>query len=302
MRIVDLCIITGLLFFWYGMIPVVGTFIHRYHRKVFRQQLMVVLHKPLLDYETWRLLERGHVNDTMFRFLGKFESVSETILWIKNESLLIPLGLRDTQIFFVNDAGLRRIVNRRLLDISEETKIFVAGEIVWQDGRQMFASTKKNPLITILYDKEDNEDLVVRIISASRNKNDYWNLVTPYSIIMGIFSLILMAIFYLQRPAFRIMAIIALIAVFIPLFPFLPPGILFTSMSRFLRKCAETASIRSDITAIQEPHERKQLRHYSAKAVLYEVSSWIILIMGIGTNIFFIGVVALYFIRLATPG
>ncbi|MDR2794078.1 MAG: hypothetical protein LBB61_10535 [Treponema sp.] len=296
MRIADLFIITGLLLFWYGIVPSVGTFIQRYHRKVFRRQFMAVLHKPLLDYETWRSLERGSANRAVFRFLGKIESVSETMLWIKNDSLLIPLALRDTQVFFVNNANLQRIVSRRYPELFEETKIFVAGEIIRQDGRRIFASTKKNPLITLLYDRE-KEDLVTRIIGASRNKNDYWNPVTPYSIIMGVFSLILVAVFFLQRPAFRFTAITAFAAVFIPIFPFLPPGVLLTSISRFLRKQSETASIRSDILMIREPQERKQARRYSVKAVIYEVCALIVLIIGIGANVFFAGAIALLFIR-----
>jgi hypothetical protein len=51
---------------------------------------------------------------------------------------------------------------------------------------------------------------------------------------MGALSLIVMAASFLSRPAFRLTAITALIAVFTPLFPLIPPGILCTVLYRRL--------------------------------------------------------------------
>ncbi|MDR0708410.1 MAG: hypothetical protein LBF60_11150 [Treponema sp.] len=296
MRITDLLAIIGILVFWYGVVPMVGLCIRRYHRKVFRRRFKEVLRKPLLDYETWRLLERGGGQDALYRFSGKIEATSEHMLWVQNDFLLIPVELRNAQFFFITGDSLQRIVWRRYADFSEETKIFVAGEVVQREGRRIFASTKKESLIAVLYDAEE-EDLVPRIISASRNKNDYWNAITPYSILIGVFSLIVTAVSFMRHPAFWLTVIAAFIAVFIPLFPFFPPGILFTAFSRFLRKQSESASIQADMLAIRKPQERRQARYYSLKAVICEVISLVCVIMGIGANVFFVGAIVSIFIR-----
>jgi hypothetical protein len=296
MRIADLLAIAGILVFWYGVAPLAGACIRRYHRRVFRQRLKEVLHKPLLDYETWRRLERGGVQDALYQFSGEIESTSETMLWVKNDSLLIPVELRNTPFFFINDNNLRRIAWRRHPDFFEDTKIFVAGELVQREGRRIFASTKKTPLIAVLYDTKE-EDFIPRIVGASRNKNDYWNAITPYSILIGAFSLIITAVSFLRHPAFWLTATTAFIAAFIPLFPFFPPGVLFTALSRFLRKQSESASIRADMLAIREPQERRQARRHSLKAAICEASSLVCVILGIGANVFFVGAIASIFIR-----
>jgi hypothetical protein len=76
--------------------------------------------------------------------------------------------------------------------------------------------------------------MAIQAIRAGRDKNEYWNAVTPYALIAGALSLIYIAISFLSRPAFRLTSITAFIAVFIPLFPMLPPGILFTLLYRHL--------------------------------------------------------------------
>lgn len=288
--------IAGILVFWYGVAPLAGICIRRWHRKVFRQRFRDILRKPLLDYETWRLLEREGSQNAQYRFFGKIEATSEKMLWVKNDSLLIPVELRNAQGFFINDNSLRRIVWHKLPYFSENTNIFLAGELVQREGRRIFASTPKKTLVAVLYDTEE-EDLVLRIISASRNKNDYWNAFTPYSILIGAFSLIVTAVSFLRHPAFRFTVITAFIAVFIPLFPFFPPGILFTALNRFLRKQSETASIRADMLAIREPQKRREARYYSLKAVICEAGAIICVIVGIGANVFFVGAIALVFIR-----
>ncbi|MDR1073729.1 MAG: hypothetical protein LBL45_08665 [Treponema sp.] len=299
MKIADLLAIVGILVFWYGVAPLAGICMRRWRRKVFRQRFKEVLRKPLLDYETWRLLEREGLQDTQRRFSGKIEATSDNMLWVKSDSLLIPVELRNAKLFFINNNSLRHILRRSLPDFSgfsEDMKIFVAGEIVQRHNRRIFASTRKNPLIAVLYDTEE-EDLVLRIIRASRNKNDYWNVITPYAIFIGAFSLIITAVSFLRHPALWLTVITAFIAVFIPLFPFFPLGVLFTALGRFLRKQSETASISSDMLAIREPRNRRQARYYSLKAAICEAGAVICVIMGIGANVFFVGAIVLLFIR-----
>jgi hypothetical protein len=121
----------------------------------------------------------------------------------------------------------------RVSTLTEGAKVFVGGPLVFRDDRWIFAAAGETPLLVIFYDGPDSS-LTVRAIRAGRHRNEYWNTLTPYSLVMGALCLIAMAVSFLSRPAFRLTAITALIAIFTPLFPLIPPGILCTVLYRRL--------------------------------------------------------------------
>jgi hypothetical protein len=101
------------------------------------------------------------------------------------------------------------------------------------DDRLTFVSTREDPLLVIFYDGPDRS-LTPQAIRSGRHRNEYWNAITPYAFILGAFSQIVLAAGYLSRPAFRMTVITAFIAIFTPLFPLIPPGILFGILYRRL--------------------------------------------------------------------
>jgi hypothetical protein len=109
----------------------------------------------------------------------------------------------------------------------------VGGALVRQDERWCFVSTRETPLMVIFYDCPDSA-LTARTIRAARNGNEYWNTVTPYSLIIGVLCQTFIALSFLPRPAFRLTVIASLIALFTPLYPLIPPGLLFTVLYRRL--------------------------------------------------------------------
>ena len=63
---------------------------------------------------------------------------------------------------------------------------------IFRVGRAVFSGNRKNPLIVIIYDGE-SRTLLERSISCGRQKNEYWNFLTPWSIAAGgIVSLLLL--------------------------------------------------------------------------------------------------------------
>jgi hypothetical protein len=96
-----------------------------------------------------------------------------------------------------------------------------------------FVSEQGNPLLVIFYDGPDRS-LAVRTIRAGRDGNEYWNFITPYALILGALSQLLIALNFLNRPAFRLMVLTAFFAVFIPLLPMMPPGFALTVFYRRL--------------------------------------------------------------------
>jgi hypothetical protein len=94
-------------------------------------------------------------------------------------------------------------------------------------------SVPENPLLVIFYENS-TRSLTVRAIRAGRHRNEFFNFLTPYALILGAFAQIIIALSFLSRPAFRLTMVSSFIALFTPLFPWMPPGILFTIIYRRL--------------------------------------------------------------------
>jgi hypothetical protein len=235
-------VIIAIVVFWYGIVPIAGAFAGRHTWRVFRRRLDELRQRPILDYGICRSTEGGE-----FRFTGGFESVTDShTLWIRGSALTIPVSLAGAQTWLLpmQEGGFpetfdpgqeapERIRWNRISSLAEGAKVFVGGTLALRDNRLTFVSTRENPLLVIFYDGPDNS-LTTRAIRAGRHRNEYWNVLTPYALVMGALCEILVALNFLSRPAFRLTVITSLIAIFTPLFPLIPPGVLFTVIYRRL--------------------------------------------------------------------
>jgi hypothetical protein len=256
---------------WYGLAPVAGAFAGRRAWRLFRKRFDDLRLKPLLDYRVCRRLsEEGNI----YRFIGGFESVTEDkTLWIRSDDLTIPVALagahtyvlpmqeqgQDAESFDPGEEAPERVRWDRVSSLTGGARVFVGGALVLREDRWTFVSRKDTPLLIIFYDGPDRS-LAARAIRAGRHYNEYWNVITPYSLALGTVSLIYMALTFLSRPAFRLTVITALIAVFTPLFPLVPPGVLFTVLyrrcwwrARIYRACRDLA--RLPLTYLKEGRE-----------------------------------------------
>jgi hypothetical protein len=232
---VDLLVVIALAVFWYGLVPFAGGLVVRERWRKFRRRFDDLRLKPFLDYASSLRDENGE-----YRFFGGFESVTEDhILWIHRENLTIPVDLSGARTYMLpNTRGdeipaafdpgeevPEKIRWDRVSALAEGAKVFVGGALVFRDKRPIFASLPGNPLLIIFYEGPDRS-LTVRTIRAGRHKNKYWNFITPYALVLGVFSQIIVALPFLSPPVFRLNIIATLIAIFVPLLPLIPPGIL----------------------------------------------------------------------------
>ncbi|MDR0387114.1 MAG: hypothetical protein LBH57_03665 [Treponema sp.] len=236
-------VIIGFAAFWYGMVPVAGAFVNRRGWRSFRRRFDDLRLRPFLDYAAYRRGEAG-----LYRFIGGFESVTDGhTLWIRNDDLTIPIFLSGAHTYVlpmpekdepsgIFDPGKEtpaRIDWDRVTSLTEGAKVFVGGALLARNNRLTFVSERDTPLLVIFYDGPDRS-LTARTIRAGRDGHEYWNVVTPYALIAGAFCQLLIALNFLQRPAFRLTALSAFIAVFIPLFPMIPPGFALTILYKRL--------------------------------------------------------------------
>jgi hypothetical protein len=258
-----------LALFWYGMVPIVGAQISRHGWRRFRRYFDRLRLAPLLDYA--RYVGCGRIEGTsppqrprIFRFTGGFESITDGhTLWVRGPDLTIPVVITGAQTYMLpmgeGDGGgetfdFREEVPRRLrwdraATLTAEARVFVGGALVPRDDRWTFASTPETPLQVIFYTGSERS-MAIRTIRTGRHQNEYWNGITPYALALGVLNLIAMAVSFLPRPAFRLTAITAFIAAFIPLFPLVPPGLLCTIAYRWLWRKARIYRARRDLARL----------------------------------------------------
>jgi hypothetical protein len=237
-----------LVVFWYGLVPVAGAFLSRRSWRNFRQFFNDLRLKPFLDYAAYQTTrEEG----AFFRFIGGFESTDGRTLWIRSAKLTVPVAISGAQTYLLpmpkggtvpgvlyhDEDAPERIRWNRVSSLTEGARVFVGGQLKLLDNRMTFVSTKEKPLLVIFYDGPDRS-LTNGVIRAGQYQNEYLNRITPYGLILGAFSLIVMAFSFLSRPAFSLTAITAFIALFIPLYPLLPPGMILTMLFRRLGRQA----------------------------------------------------------------
>jgi len=276
-----------------------GGVYNRFKWRKFRKNFYQTQKSPLLNYHLYRNINSDTVSGakSVYRLSGSIESITDGhTLWVRSEDLTLPVSLEKTKCYLLPENegdeepnAPSQIRWNRVSALSEGVKVFVAGVIKTRDNRQSFSSTRENPLTVIFYSCPDDE-LTEEIIRAARIKGEYWNSLTPASIVIGALSLIVIASLYLGRPAFHLAVISSLIAVFIPVYPILPPGFLLTLIYQRVSRNARKTRIKCDFALFDLiPGETKEsVKHYAVKAYSLEVIAWIIMLAGIAINIVFI--------------
>ena len=292
-----------------------------------------MLLSPLLDYRRYRQMEgEGGV----FRFTGEIESITDThTLWVKGKDLTLPVSLEPQSESITESPQNQKKIDgysppekticyllpkheeagepdapeqirwNRVSTLSEGIKVFVGGQLKMMNNRFIFTSTKEKPLTVIFYSCPDNR-LANGIIRAARTRNEYWNSITPISIAVGALCLIYIAASYLGRPAYLLTLISAFAAVFIPVLPFLPPGLIFTALYRRFTWYARKQRVNRDLANYKRlsddsvnhdsaAHKQSEAKRYAIKAYSMEVIAWVLMLTGVVLNIVFVFLVLNYF-------
>jgi hypothetical protein len=256
---------------FYGLAPMAGALFKRYKWHIFRRRFDELRLSPILDYRQYAQTgDDGNfrftggfesVTDGQTLWI-RSDDLTVPVSLKHAETYLLPMqkgaaspkgppspshesdaegavspsheGFAESGIPEAFDPGEEtpeKIRWERISALAEGAKVFVGGTLVCRDGRRSFVSTKENPLLVIFHDGPDHS-LTARVIRAGRQRGEYWNGLTPYALAMGAIALIILAGWFLFRPAYRLTVITSVFALFIPLYPILPPGLLFTVVYR----------------------------------------------------------------------
>lgn len=253
-----LLIIILITLLFYGLVPLIGAFSVRTRWRRFRNELMKASLRPSLTY--------GAVHDGtssgFYRLFGSLQAVQdENILWLADSTVSVSIDLTDVPLYILpsvpkgeymiktgkypDESPVRTYWNR-IFSLPEGTSIFVSGELVYEDGRSRFINSRDNPLTVIIYDCDDSYFYSHAILSG-RQRNEYWNTLTSGSLTIGSFSLFIYFYLLIQMPYMRFPAVTALTFSLVPVMPFLPPGLLFYYIYRYLWKNARILRAERDL-------------------------------------------------------
>ncbi len=222
----------------YLAVPGAGAFYVRGVWRQFRRTISAsVLFRPL-TYEDL------HFRDEKWRgpcrFYGTIRAVQgEDRIWCSDGRISVSVDLRGTRVYMLSamideeriytsqsspEEPPRRISWKRLSSLPEYTKVYISGVLRREEGIGVFSRREDIPLLVIIYEQED-EALLRQALWRGRQRNEYWNLYTPGSLVVGSFSLFLYFYLLIQRPLLQLPALAALTLSLAPILPLLPPAL-----------------------------------------------------------------------------
>ena len=192
------------------------------------------------------------------RFTGRIEALQgEDTLLLKGTGVSIRASMAGAEIYMLPDEGAGspdarslleerlpenspRILSwKRITSLQEGAKVYVVGFLESRDGALRMYGSRDVPLLAVLH---EGEDVVPRSVWSGRQKNEYWNVVTPWALLAGSMALFIMATSVFRSQTAAPLARMLLTAALFPIIPLVPPGLVFFFMylatwrrARFLR-------------------------------------------------------------------
>ena len=275
MLFIILFIIT--VFVFYLVIPGSGAFYARKQWKDFRRNIVESGFYPVLDYQKFRKKGDNEL-PALYRFFGRIEAIqNENEIWLRQGNFTVSADLKDVKIYIIRsethelsdksyfeNAGktiadeMPQIISwNRIFSLPENSEMMIAGTLFRKEGKGIFRNTEKNKLTVILFDGS-RETLLKRAVWSGRHRNEFWNFLTPVSIITGSFALFTAAYTVASGIYSDFFRIFTLSLSLIPVVPLFPPGVVFFFLYRRLWR--EGRYIRAERDILKLP-----LRYFSAE-------------------------------------
>jgi hypothetical protein len=267
----SIILVFAVAFLFFGLIPGIGAFFVRSRWRLFRRRIAESSLYPFLNYS-----DLSRTGDFLgrYRVFGHLEAIQgENRIWINNGSFTVEADLTQAKLYFLPSfsAGTRTVPIERLQEeVPDEqpalvswnqifslpagTQMFIAGQLYSEEGRAVFRSQGKDPLLVVLYDGQRNT-IVQRAVWGGRQKNEYWNQFTLASLLTGAFCMVLLAYIFLRSSPSSLPVLFALSLAFFPIAGLLPPGFILYYLYRFFWKRARMLRAERDLL-------RLPLRYY----------------------------------------
>ncbi len=184
----------------------------------------------------------GDPESGLFRFKGRLEAIEgDNIAWIKGPGGSLCADMRDAVVYNMTDPGSNDQIYNHLypyplpqvslspmswsevFSLTEGTKVYLFGELSVERGRYILGSSRQMALTVIIYN-EDPFTLIPRSIWSGRQSNEYWNTLTPWSLLVGVLTLLISTVWLFQNSLDYRLPFMGFLLALMPLILFLPPG------------------------------------------------------------------------------
>jgi len=278
--------LSGILFFallFYAFIPGIGAFAIRSRWRKFRHRLTDSAIYTPLDYRELRRAEaESSAEKRKYRFFGHLQAMQgDNTIWISDGKVSVSADLERVFVYVLSeesswvDSGYReypvqpprKVLWEKISSLPEYTQIFMSGELEWRDKRGVFKNSAEHPLLVIIYEGEP-QNVLIRAAWSGRQKNEYWNSLTPGSLTLGSFSLFIYFYILMSFPKLLLPAIIALSLSLIPVVPLFPPAVLFYYYYRGFWKRGRVLRAQRDLIRMPLMHFHHQVESIETNSML----------------------------------
>ncbi|HAK44470.1 MAG TPA: hypothetical protein DCO79_00900 [Spirochaeta sp.] len=236
---------------FYAAIPLAGAFSVRRKWRFFRAQVIEASISREVSYSNPDRKVDG--SSGRYCFIGDLQAIQDdSSIWLNNGKVSVRAEMKDVKLYLLptsrsienedrieeNNVILpqdmpKRIKWERVYSLTQGTGVVLSGQVYVENGTPVFRNTEEQPLLVIIYDGK-KESILRRSIWTGRQLNEFWNNLTPLSLITGSFFLFVLTFFSYRQFGSDTPTILAAVMSFIPLLPFLPPGIVLYFIFRRL--------------------------------------------------------------------
>jgi hypothetical protein len=249
-------------------------------------------------------------------FFGRLEGIQgETGVWLGSQGISVMLDLSRAPIFMLPqtakldgtlpDTTPRVVMWKEMSALVEGSRFFVAGELQRMGSDLTFSSwiDGTEPPLVIMYDCPDSV-VLDRAIWTGRQRNEYWNHITPVSLIVGFLGQLLWVMRIFEQS--RLYALIGVVIALIPVLPLLPPGVLGYYVYRKMWRRARRIRATRDIVALRGLRSDKtteslwghsSLQRYNTGASAREILAVVLLISGMAVNAYIAALILAILLR-----
>jgi hypothetical protein len=247
----------GVALVFFALIPGAGAFGVRQQWRVFRRRMREASLAPFLHYSDLSGAE-GPRGD--FRVFGELEAIQgRDRIWINTGKFTVEADLAGVRLYLLpslsgSGGGMEALPDEepavapwsRVSSLPSGLRLFVGGRLFLEEGRGVFRSGPRAPLLVVCYDGE-RESILKRAIWGGRKKNEYWNPFTMPSLLTGFLCLALLAYLSLRSSPAGLPGRVVLSLAAAPAAPFLPPGVALHYLYRYLWKMARRLRAERDL-------------------------------------------------------
>lgn len=255
-----------IVLFFYLLFPGAGALYARKQWKNFRENLIKSSLYPILDYHRYR--KKGDEDlPGLYRFFGRIEAIqNENEIWLRNGNFTVTADLKDVKIYIIRSCNtasdnddifenpgeiivdeMPQIISwNRIFSLPENSEMMISGSLFREKGKGIFRQTETEPLIVIMFDG-NKDTLLKRVVWSGRHRNEFWNYITPVSIITGAFSLFIATYTLFSGVGFEFLRIFSISLSLLPVIPLFPPGVVLFFLYRKMWKDARFIRSERDI-------------------------------------------------------